>query len=97
MRVRLITIATGLMLIAGGALAQEGAAPPAIRAGAGGAAAARNANAIRPGSMIVAHGQNGFGSAYPYSADLYRGNGGNGFYGPTIGAYFGQFEQDGSL
>jgi hypothetical protein len=103
MRMKLIAISTGLMLVAGAALAQEGSAPAAGGPGAAGATRGatggnRNAsaNAIRPGSMIVAHGQNGFGSSYPYPG-LYRDNGGNGFYGPTSGAYFGQFEQNGSL
>jgi hypothetical protein len=100
MRIRIIALSAGLLLIAGEACAQEGGAAPAGGATRGAAAAGAsgnaNANAIKPGSMIVAHGHNGFGASYPYP-DLYRNNGGNGLYGPTTGVYFGQFEQDGSL
>jgi hypothetical protein len=100
MRIRIIALCATLVLSAGTAFAQdEGAAAGGARgAAAGGAAAGRGApgNAIKPGSMIVAHGHNGFGSSYPYPG-LYRDNGGNGLYGPTTGAYFGQFEQNGNL
>jgi hypothetical protein len=97
MRIRIIALSAGLILIAGAAMAQSeaGASAGAARSGAVGNPAA-SANAIKPGSMIVAHGQNGFGATYPYP-DLYRGNGGNGLYGPTTGAYFGQFEQNSNL
>ena len=100
MRIRIIALCAVLVVNAGAAFAQEGGAAAAGTRGVapGGAAGARGApgNAIKPGSMIVAHGHNGFGSSYPYP-DLYRGNGGNGLYGPTTGAYFGQFEQNGNL
>jgi hypothetical protein len=99
MRIRIIALSAALILIAGAAMAQgEGGTPAEVARG--GAAAGSNrtapANAIKPGSMIVAHGHNGFGASYPYPG-LYRENGGNGLYGPTTGAYFGQFEQNGSL
>ena len=93
---RLALFSIGLMLSAGPALAQEGGAPaqpgrgaaaPANAARAAGGNA--NANAIKPGSMEIPHGANGFGGAYPVSG-LYRENPGNGFYGATTGDYGGQ-------
>jgi hypothetical protein len=98
MRIRIILLSAALILITGAAMAQgEGAgAAGAARGAAASGNRAAPANAIKPGSMIVAHGHNGFGASYPYPG-LYRNNGGNGLYGPTTGVYFGQFEQDGNL
>jgi len=92
---RVMTLAAGLMLIAGSAFAQEDAAP-ALRAPVPGAPAARpagNANAIRPGSMIVSHGQSGFGGSYGMPPGFYRENPGNGLYGAAVGDYGGEMSE----
>ena len=85
---KLVALATGFVLIAGSAFAQEGGAP----APRGGANAFANANTIKPGSMETPHGSNGFGGAYPVHGGLYRENPGNGFYGATTGDYGGQMQ-----
>lgn len=84
---RVTMVLAGLMLIAGASFAQENAAP-APRAPVAGAPVA-NANAIKPGSMVQPHGENGMGGAYPVDG-LYRENPGNGLYGAAIGDYGGQ-------
>jgi hypothetical protein len=84
---RVTMVVAGLVLIAGASFAQESAAP-APRAPTAGAPAG-NANGIKPGSMVQAHGQNGTGGAYPVDG-LYRENPGNGLYGAYVGDYGGQ-------
>ena len=86
---RVMIMVAGLMLIAGAAFAQEDGGVGAPRAPAAGAPARPNANAIKPGSMVQPHGQNGMGGAYAVDG-LYRENPGNGLYGATVGDYGGQ-------
>ena len=92
MMASLITVS--LLPIAGPALAQEegAAARPAAPAAAAGVPAAgnrtsnANANAIKPGSMVAPHGQNGFGGGAAVPG-LYRENPGNGLYGASSGGF----------
>ena len=94
MMASLITVS--LLPIAGPALAQEEgaaarpAAPaPAAAAGvpaAGNRTSNANANAIKPGSMVAPHGQNGFGGGAAVPG-LFRENPGNGLYGASSGGF----------